>query len=105
MKNVQYRLKIPSIEKENEFEEFIFNKPDEIAEKLKISITTVYRLINGSFKYSHVEKKHLQGIVIEKIIQPLKHPRRVKKTEREIKKETIDFRKTLLETLKVEVAK
>ena len=99
MKNIQYKLKIPSLENENEFNEFIFETPNEVADKLNVSITTIYRILKGEFKYLHTDKKHLEGIQIEKIVKPLKHPRRIKKTEEDIKTEKIDFRKTLLESL------
>ena len=99
MKNIEYKLKIPSLENENEFSEFIIETPQEVADKLKVSITTVYRILKGEYKYSHLDKKYLEGIQIEKIVKPLKQPRRIKKSVEEIKTEKIDFRKTLLESL------
>lgn len=99
MKNIEYKLKIPSLEIENEYTEFILNSPQEVADKLKISVTTVYRIIQNKYKYTHLDKKYLEGIQIEKIVKPTKQPRRIKKTEEDIKTEKIDFRKTLLESL------
>ena len=101
MKNIQYKLMIPSLDNETEFNEFIFETPKEVAERLNVSLTTVYRILNNDFKYSHSDKKHLEGIKIEKIVKPLKHPRRIKKTAEQIAFEKIDYRKNLLESLQM----
>ena len=66
MKLVVFKLKIPIPNKESEFSEFTFNNPNEICEKLDISVSALYAICNKTYKWSHKTSKHLQGIIIER---------------------------------------
>lgn len=100
MRHVIYILKIPIPDKPNEYEEFKVDDPKKICEKLKISITCFNRIVKGTFKCSHSNKKYLEGIIIEREYQPLKKPSVVKKTEEEIAKEKEEFRKNIINDMK-----
>lgn len=99
MRNVVFKLKIPIPDKANEYQEFTFDNPNDICKKLDISTTTLYRLINNTIKFAHADKKHLEGIIVEREYLPLKQPKRVKKTVEAIENDKKNFRNKLLETL------
>lgn len=65
MKFVRYIVKIPTEEK-NTYTEFIFDNQKDLCEKLNISITSLYSLIQGTFKATHSKTQHLEGVIIER---------------------------------------
>ncbi len=91
MKLVEYIVKIPNPTKEGEYEEFTCAKTTEVCAKLKISTTTMYGIMNKTIKFSHDNKKHLEGIIIEKHFLEPKKVRKPKKTEEEIKEIKSEF--------------
>ena len=99
MRNVIFKLKIPLPDKENEYQEFKFEDPNDICKKLDISTTTLYRIINKTMKFTHNDKKYLEGIIIERELLPLKYPKRIKKSAEDIAKEKKEFRNKILDTL------
>ena len=103
MRHIIYILKIPINNKPNEYEVFKVEDSKKICEKLKISITCFNRILNKSFKCSHSNKKHLEGIIIEREYQPLKKAKPVKKTDEEVEKEKEDFRKSIISEMKAEI--
>ena len=102
MRKVIYLVKIPKPDKKEEYEELTFNKTEEVCEKMGISVTTLYSIINKKLKYNHVDKKHLEGIIIEKIIQEPKKKQKPdctksKKSKEEIEESKKDFQTKLIE--------
>lgn len=97
MRHVIYKLKIPNPLKINEYEEFTISDPKIICEKLSISMTCFNRILNGTMKYSHQNKKYLEGVIIEKEYLESK---RIKKTKEEIKKEQEEYRLNIISNLK-----
>jgi hypothetical protein len=97
---VIYKLRIPKPDTENEYEEFIFKKAQDILEKLSISKTTFYRIINKTLKCNTIETNHLKGIIIEKEFENNSVKDILVKTENEIK--INEFRKNIIEKLKID---
>lgn len=58
-------VKIPIPGKDNEYIEKRYEDPSDLCEKLKISKTTMYQIINKKIKYKHESVKNLKGIIIE----------------------------------------
>lgn len=65
MKFVRYIVKIPT-EENNTYTEFIFDNQKDLCEKLNISITSLYSLIQGTFKATQSKTHHLDGVIIER---------------------------------------
>ncbi len=86
MKFVRYILKIPT-EENNTYTEFIFDNQKELCEKLNISITSLYALIQGTFKATHSKTQHLEGVIIER--QPVYCEKKLKALQNKEKKEKL----------------
>ena len=91
-----YTVKIPKPDFENEYEEFGSFKPKQIQEKLNISSTIFYRILNKTMKFHNNDVKHLQGIIIEKDIKV----ETKKITKEDIINNQLEYRKNTIEKLK-----
>ena len=63
MKLVEYIVKIP---KDDTFVEFSFNSTKDVCDKLEITTSALFRIINGTMKYNTKKLSAYEGIIIEK---------------------------------------
>lgn len=63
MKFFKFTVKIPNTE-ENKYDEYIFYTLNEVCKFLDINDNSVYKIMNGDYKYSHKNSMRLKGIVI-----------------------------------------
>lgn len=109
MKFVKYTVKVPKVNLENEYNEFIFYTLEEVCKFLDTNFATIYKIISGEFKCTYKTTMKLKGIIITKeeipkeLKEELKKKYDVKKKERKEKELTVeekkiseDFQKELL---------
>lgn len=88
MKFVKYTVKVPKLNPQNEYNEFVFYTLDEVCKFLDTKFTVVYKIISGEYKCNHKNSMKLKGIIItkEEIPKELKEELK-KKYEKKEKKE------------------
>lgn len=96
MRFVEFKLKVPIKERPGEFNEYIFNSPTILCEKLDISRASLYAICNGTFRFSHSKIKHLEGIIIEKcsLVSEKKMQSLQEKEEKQLEKKKLQQEKT-----------
>ena len=103
MKLVNFKVKIPIPEKNDEYKEFQFTSPKDVCKELSISESALYSICNNTFKWSHKRNKHLQGIIIERQTvyanneekEKLKEEKKKLKIEKKLKKEESKYKEEL----------
>lgn len=97
MRKVIFKVKIP-IPNTNNFKEIEFESRKSICEFLKITNNTLYSLTTQRLKLKHKNKKHLEGIIIEKTY--VEGVKKNIKTDEEVEIDKFNFQQQLLEQIK-----
>jgi hypothetical protein len=66
MKFVKYTVKVPKINSEIEYNEFIFYTLEEVCKFLDTKENAIYKIIAGEYKCTHKRTMKLNGIIITK---------------------------------------
>jgi hypothetical protein len=102
MRSVIFKVKIPIPDKDGEYKEYEFSRPDDVCTLLNIPTATMYAIIQGKIKFSHKSIQHLANIKIERI--PIEKKNK-KKTQKEIEESRRNFEKQLLEKLEQPISR